>query len=1173
MSKILKSNCIRIFLKLFIREMLKYKLLFCLVSVLSGWTFSVHCQTECLSKTLFQAPPEDNHVYTWWHWMNKGITKEGITKDLEAMKQQGIRGATILNVNLFQGKDFGIADVKFNSPEWYDAFKHALKEANRLGLEIGVQNCDGWSTSGGPWITPEQSMKQYTWSKSFVEGGKPVQLKLKTPAGRMDFYRDVYVIAYPSTRQSLFYRQLPKMTTSDNREAGDVADGNPISTLQLKIKDAIRFEFTGTYSANILLVHLNKPFAWRGTDQKVFFEIATSDDGINFTTLSEVADTLMNQTVLLPFPERSAHIFRVTMKDMLKKEVMDWSNTMDISEMALLKEGECGLFQPRIAYQQAKTISTIADNVRNFSIVTILPDDSSTIKTKDEVLDVSCYMSPDGSFNWTPPAGNWTILRFGYTTTGIKNQPATTEGLGLECDKMDTTALDIHFKNFPQKLIDAAGFYKGNTFKYLFIDSWECRYQNWTVGFEKEFENARGYKMLPYLPVLCGEVLENSERSEAFLHDFRKTIAELIELRYFKHFSDLCHKQGIDLHAEAIYGGKHAPPLDILKTNSYFDVPMTEFWARLNPSDSLLRYNPNNQITATFPTHAATMYDKSILAAEAYTGYMHFSESPGDLKLWGDKAFTDGVNRMVLHSYVHQPSGKKPGMTLGSFGSFFNRYNTWWQYAGAWLDFQARVQYVLQQGKIVSDVLVYLGDKVPNSEVANISSGIRADYCNADILLNQAEIVDGKLTLKNGLTYQLLMFQDSIMELSTLRKIEKLVNAGAIVVCPKPVRTLSLKNYEADNKILKIISDSVWGNVNGKTVFENCYGKGKVVFGKTLQTVWSENELDYDVDFKGIVPGELMSIHKKIQHHDVYYLVNKNESQKLHFEGLFRITGKLPEFWNPVNGNIENFALYLDENGITRIPLELNPKQSVFIVFSNPSIEHFINLRETSGKVVFPSNAPSALPGFRLMEDGSVIVQSDMAGEYIITSSSQKTAKITVQKPKELEINHFKGSLTLIDEPGLQPFSITSFMSLTEYPNPVIKYYSGTAKYEIEFNIPKSYIGPNSAVYLKIANFGSTAEININSKPLANIWEKNSEIEVTSFLKSGENKLVILTTNPWRNRIVGSLINPTTEKNIWTSANLKDNTGSVLIDKASNLLPSGLSSGITIVSRERIHIQ
>ena len=287
-------------------------------------------------------------------------------------------------------------------------------------------------------------------------------------------------------------------------------------------------------------------------------------------------------------------------------------------------------------------------------------------------------MLPDGILNWDSPAGNWTILRFGFTSTGMLNVPATNEGTGLECDKMDSSAVNLHFNSFTQKLISNAGIYVGNTFKFILIDSWEAAFQNWTDRFPEEFQNRRGYNILDFIPLLCGNVMNSPEESEGVLFDFRKTIAELIESSYFNQFVKLSHRQGLELHAEVIYGGSNYPPIDILKTNSASDLIMGEFWAGgySRSFQDFVPSAPEIQLTSS----AVTGYDKSLNAAEAYTGMAHYSESPAYLKPFGDQMYCSGINQFILHSYVHQPTDQKPGLTLGEFGSHFNRNNTTWPY-------------------------------------------------------------------------------------------------------------------------------------------------------------------------------------------------------------------------------------------------------------------------------------------------------------------------------------------------------------------------------------------------------------------------------------------------------------------------------------------------------------
>ena len=163
-----------------------------------------------LNESEFKNPPASVKIHTWWHWLDGNITKEGITKDLEAMKEQGIVQATILNVGLFGDRDFGVKKVIFNTPEWFEMFQWALKEANRLGISIGVHNCDGWSTSGGPWITPEMSMKQYVWTKTIINASQQEAIQLKQPFANLNFYKDVAVVAIKSDNPlNSFQRAAP----------------------------------------------------------------------------------------------------------------------------------------------------------------------------------------------------------------------------------------------------------------------------------------------------------------------------------------------------------------------------------------------------------------------------------------------------------------------------------------------------------------------------------------------------------------------------------------------------------------------------------------------------------------------------------------------------------------------------------------------------------------------------------------------------------------------------------------------------------------------------------------------------------------------------------------------------------------------------------------------------
>ena len=149
----------------------------------------------------FADPPVKTRPYVWWHWMGSNVSKEGITKDLEAMKASGVGGATIFNLtSAVEESDAPTAkcptpDITYHSPKWWEMVGFAATEARRLGLEIGMHNCVGYSATGGPWVTPEKSMQKLIWSETKATGPTSFAAPLPAPKATLDYYRDVAVVA------------------------------------------------------------------------------------------------------------------------------------------------------------------------------------------------------------------------------------------------------------------------------------------------------------------------------------------------------------------------------------------------------------------------------------------------------------------------------------------------------------------------------------------------------------------------------------------------------------------------------------------------------------------------------------------------------------------------------------------------------------------------------------------------------------------------------------------------------------------------------------------------------------------------------------------------------------------------------------------------------------------
>ena len=1124
------------------------RILFSLCLLLTAW--SALAANDVPDPAVFARPPMENQTAAWWHWIDGALTREGITKDLEAMKAQGISNATVLNIYRRLGIGYEGRTVDFGTPEWYAIFRHAVEEADRLGMEIGAANCDGWSESGGPWITPELSMKQYTWRKTFVHGnGRTQKVQLLLPPSKEHFYRDVAVVAYRSEAPNSFVAAAPKVTChgeypittlvknheyyeedphldQDDVFPGDVlVDGSTTSMLTLDKDKTVLMEFAQPFTAEVLCIQIMASKA----PYPIPVVIEVSEDGRAWKEAGRVyARGFMQQK--LPFPRTESRYWRLTINEPLSPTTF--------SELSLLKAGERSL---------SETVPGV------------------TIPSTADVVNLTGKMSKDGTLRWAAPEGDWTVIRFGYTSTGKNNHPASPQGVGLECDKMDTTALNIHFKAFPQKLIDAAGPLAGKTFTYFLVDSWECGQQTWTEGFQREFKRRRGYDLTAWIPVLCGERIASVERSQAFQFDFDRTRGELVQDNYFKHLADLCHRAGMKLWSEGIYGGAAMPPVDVLKSYEYCDVPMTEFWAQAwDYVEWPVVFRPANYGNHAIPYHVSLIYDKPVVGSEAFTGMALYSDSPIDLKLYGDLAYTQGVNRMILHSYVHQPDNRRPGVTLGIYGQTFNRNNTWFNAGDGFFGTQARIQYLLQLGDRRSDALVYLGDRLPNTEMTSMEierslpANIKFQYINQEVLLNRLSVKDGKIWLDGRHPFKFLLLRGEQMQVETARALERLVNAGARVYGPRPGSTLSLVDLDKHNAELAAIVARLWDS-------------GKVRNG--LDAILE----DYvpDLQLRGLGIDDVLYYHKTIGDVECYYVSSKDNNRPVNFEAVFDAGRRRVEIWDPMTGLVREQTLFVSDASKTVVPMTLQPRQGVFVMLRpDDGRPHIVRLTDRSGAQLFPNTDGSfvrALPEATRGADGKICLRGVNGGAFRMELSDKGTAEASFAAARRVVVDGSVGTMSFEDEPAIGTLPIGVFRDLSGFLDLRIKYYSGRVTYRTEAELPDGFVRPGCRVLLAIPAFGSTAQVTINGHTLETVWDPAAMTDISAWVRPGKNDLVIQVTNPWRNRIIGDLNDvPSTEQH-WTTSPLqqKNTPPRQIIHKYTRLYPAGISQPITIYSEDR----
>ncbi|HZY81845.1 MAG TPA: glycosyl hydrolase, partial [Cyclobacteriaceae bacterium] len=535
--------------------------------------------------------------------------------------------------------------------------------------------------------------------------------------------------------------------------------------------------------------------------------------------------------------------------------------------------------------------------------------------------DISDAFIANDTLNWRAPKGEWTIIRIGYTPIGTMNRSAPDTGVGLECDKFSASAIEFHFNKMMEHLLPTLKEITVNGKAGLLIDSYEVGMQNWTQGLEKVYFEKNGYAIDTFLPALTGRIVTDVATTNKTLWDFRRTLGELMSDNYYGKFTELCHKNDLISYCQPYDRG----PMEEMQIGSRVDTNVGEFW---NGLSAIFQNNWTMRRTVKLSAAIAHTNGQKIVAAESYTGEPgsgKWQEYPFGLKALGDKMFTQGLNRMVFHRFAHQPHpAAAPGMTMGPWGSHFDRTNTWWEQGKAWMDYLTRCQYMLQAGTFFADLVYFTGESAGvytrverNELVPPPPEGYDYDLINAELLLTKAKVVDKKLTLPDGVQYSMLVLQDfPTMTGKVIKKIQEFINGGLTVVGKKPVGQPGFKDDPDFGKIVNELWDG-----------------GKVIWNRSIEEVLKDLKLRPDFEF-GSSSGDapIMHIHRRIDNADVYFITNQRRSQEILF-CHFRVTGKRPEVWDPVSGTTFKSQAVLYGPTSTRVDLPMNECGSIFIVF------------------------------------------------------------------------------------------------------------------------------------------------------------------------------------------------------------------------------------------------
>lgn len=962
----------------------------------------------------FRNPPPETRPHTIYSGANGNLTKEGIDADLQAARDIGLGGVMLLD----GGDAMAAADPL--GPQWLDLTTHMMGKADQLGLKVGLD----MTSPGGPWIAPEQAMQRIVWTESRVagDGETPVSVQLPQPYAEHGHYRDAAVIAFPASPGD----------ESTYRDAVEAMEAD-MSIVPATLIDRDRQSAVGISPAAPLVVTMKAPFAaqavtlYAARDTPAFSAtIEASADGITWSRIGKVDVAGQRGTEALGtlnFASVEASIFRITP-----------------SAKVLLTEALLHA-TPRIDHWNRKAghVSAMATSSEKPSL------DLKARYAIDpaQVIDIGAHVDATGTLSWTPPAGEWTVLRFGHAPAGRLD--ASDARRGFAVDGLSAAAVDLQFDNTVARVVKAAGPLAGKVFDTVAIGGFDAGLQNWTPALPADFRKRNGYAITPYLPALTGRIVGDLDVSDRFLFDFRRTLAGLAVDNYYGRMQTRASGAGLKLLVQG-----HDP--DALRVSGRAQVPLVEFGSRAPGADDR---------AVRLATSAGHVYGKPVIAAELPSGETQSGRSqdaPYALKTPGDRMFTQGVNQLLLPRRGPQ--------------------------AKPWMSYLSRSQYMLRQGIPVADLLYFVGEDGADRAGdirPQLPAGYRYDLVNAEVLLTRTRVKDGRILLANGASYRLLVIPQDVTGMPPLlaAKVRELVEAGMAVLGPKPTRPMTLAGKADNDAAFRAAIDAVWGD--GKAARR--VGAGRVFPGGSVADALAALKVTRDADCRTAAPdGQLAWLHRKAGATHLYFVANRQRRAE-RVTCTFRVGSAAPSLWDAETGSVTRAALFKTERDWTEVTFDLSPAGSTFVTLDFAAGARRIDWVAKDGVRFIDTTATLAPALVRAPAEVSRDRYGDL--QALVWESGAYTTS---------DGGRFKAELP---EPIAVPGPWEGSLGFAR----------GTATYSCTVDIPEGMIRKGRRVFLDLGRVAVMAAVKVNGRDLGTAWKEPYRVEITDAVKPGSNAI------------------------------------------------------------------
>ena len=1094
---------------------------------------------------LFQNPSKDARPQVWWHWMDGNVSKKGIRKDIEWMNRNGIGGFHQFDAGGVNMPRAAKVKLPYLSDGWKDAFRFALELADSLDMDVTIASAPGWSSTGGTWVKPDDAIKKLEWRSIDTRGGKiSVQMPaLYNVVGPYQDYRTDNDRIEVKPHGKDLYVLAVRLSNSDKSM-------NALGAQVSKSESMICVEFRKPQTIKALTLKSmamgSRPRSGKPECRNI---LECSDDGVKWRKVCDIEPTVLPY-LTMNIPPACAQFFRVKGEKLESLELYTVTKVNHCQEL-----GGFGVIHDFWKYHT--------------------PYSKDAIRTSD-VIDLTGKMTADGKLECTLPAGRWRIYRFGWSITGKVNHPASPEATGLEVDKLDPDAWMRYFRTYLDLYKEVAGGMLGEKgIRYLLVDSYEAGAYTWTPKMAEEFKARRGYDLLPWLPVLTGEIIGSSEMSERFLWDWRRTLGELFSENYDR-INDIAKEYDLAGRYTESHEGGRAYTGDGMDPKIKATIPMAAFWMENTPTGSSV---PSAICDIRESASVSHIYGQPLVAAESFSVNgdegRAYTYCPENMKYIADVGLSAGVNRFVIHESASQPNDKYlPGLQLFRYGQWLHRNETWGEYAWVLTDYLARSSSMLQQGTSVADILLYYGEDLnitglyggdAFSTLPQVPDGYNYDFANPTVLRSGVKAENGILVAPSGARYRVLWLDRNceVMSLDILKKIKEFADAGVIICGKEPKQCAGLK---ADDRAFASIVDDVWHS-RRKNVFtkglEDCLRRSGIepdfrvtVTSEVASPVAEPAEAtsghfdklgDQDAtEAPANTPdsyGNFKYVHRTLPDSTQIYWVRNFSGKDSNVEFSFRDGGKFAAMFNPENGEVTDAVVEIT-GGRSAVSLQLLSADARFVVLSDkPQIKVTVDTM------------------FVNVPDSSTILASDLTtvAEPVVrygspaTEAAYQTLEATViqsiNTTWQVHFNQKNGGTADEEFPELE--------SWTRKENPIVKYFSGTAVYKTTIAVDSTTLADNAKIFIDLGVVKNIADISVNGAEAGVLWKAPFRTaDIKPLLKEGDNLLEIKVTNVWRNRMIGD-VQPG-EKNPVTAIRR--------FYKASDkLLPSGLLGPVRLL--------